>query len=73
MAHNVGDGFELVGMHISKEDVVEQVKKLGKRDAKLARFSKPRLNKLPNIKGLKLVGLASIIRLINYLFVFESK
>jgi len=41
MVFNVGDGFELVGMHDSEEDAVEQVKDLEKRDAKLARFSNP--------------------------------
>ena len=41
MVFNVGDGFELVGMHTSEEDAVEQVKDLEKRDAKLARFSNP--------------------------------
>tara|TARA_B100000315_G_C14582863_1_gene591419 strand:+ start:1388 stop:1573 length:186 start_codon:yes stop_codon:yes gene_type:complete len=43
MVFNVGDGFELVGMHVSEEDAVEQVKNLEKRDAKLARFINPAL------------------------------
>ena len=43
MVFNVGDGFELVGMHVSEEDAVEQMKELEKRDAKVARFSKPAL------------------------------
>ena len=43
MVFNVGDGFELVGMYVSEEDAVEQMKELEKRDAKVVRFSKPAL------------------------------
>jgi hypothetical protein len=43
MVFNVGDEFELVGMHVSEEDAVDQVNDLEKRATKLARYSKPAL------------------------------
>ncbi len=43
MVFNMGDGFKPVGMHVSEEDAIGQVKELEKRDAKLVRFSKPTL------------------------------
>ena len=43
MVFNVGDEFELVGMHVSEEDAVDQVNDLEKRATKFARYSKPAL------------------------------
>ena len=43
MVFNVGDGFELVGMHICEEDAVDQVKSLEKKALKRARYSDPAL------------------------------
>ncbi len=43
MVFNVGDGFELVGMHTSEEEAVEQVKDLEKRALKKARYINPAL------------------------------
>ncbi|MBT3991146.1 MAG: hypothetical protein HON14_13785 [Rhodospirillaceae bacterium] len=39
MVFNVGDGFELVGMHTSEKDAVDQVKILEKQASKQARFN----------------------------------
>ena len=39
MVFNVGDGFELVGMHTSEEDAVDHVKDLERRASKTARYT----------------------------------
>ena len=43
MVFNVGDGFELVGMHDSEKAAVNQVKDLEKRASKFARYHNPAL------------------------------
>jgi hypothetical protein len=43
MVFNVGDGFELVDIHTSEEDAVDQVKDLEKRASKRARYFNPAL------------------------------
>jgi hypothetical protein len=43
MVFNVGDGFELVGMHICEKDAVDQVKSLEKKALKRARYNDPAL------------------------------
>ncbi len=43
MVFNVGDGFELVGMHICEQDAVDQVRNLEKQASKRARYTNPAL------------------------------